>query len=122
MAISLRYFFGPSGRCSFAELKAAGATKLFAEKQSGEAARYMVASWKLLNGRKTTPALTVVEAAKQEKLTEAVLDRWVTYLSAKASETRPSLAGWRQALAGLDASKDLSADADALAVVEAAAK
>jgi DNA invertase Pin-like site-specific DNA recombinase len=35
VAISLRYFFGPSGRCSFAELKAAGATKLFAEKQSG---------------------------------------------------------------------------------------
>jgi mono/diheme cytochrome c family protein len=95
---------------------------VLAEKQSGEAARYMTAAWKLQNKRKTTPNLTVAEVAKQDKLTEVVLDRWVTYLSAKASETRPSLAGWRQALAELDASKDLSADADALAKVEAAAR
>ncbi len=93
-----------------------------AEKQSGEAAKYLVAAWKLINRRKTTPALPVGEVARPEKLTEVVLDRWVTYLTAKASETRPSLAGWRQTLAELDASKDLSADADALAKVEAAAR
>jgi mono/diheme cytochrome c family protein len=93
-----------------------------AEKQSAEAAKCLVASWKLLNRRKTTPALSVAEAAKAEKLTEATLDRWVRYLTDKASETRPSLADWRQALAGLDAGKDLSDNADALAVVEAAAR
>src|SRR5262249_1214526 len=84
--------------------------------------RYLVAAWKLQNRRKTNPALTSAEVAKEEKLKDVVLDRWVRYLAEKASEARASLAGWRQALAELDAAKDLSGNAEALAKVEAAAK
>jgi cytochrome c553 len=93
-----------------------------AEAQAGETARYMVAAWKLQERRKTNPSLAVDEAAKQEKLRDTTLDRWRRYLFDKGSESRPKLADWRKALAGLEAAKDLSADPDAIAKIATAAK
>jgi hypothetical protein len=92
-----------------------------AEGMADDTARYVLAAWKLQNARKTNPQAATADAAKKDKLRDFVLDRWVKYLFEKGSEARPTLAGWRQAVAGLDAGKDLSADAAALEKVTTAA-
>ena len=47
---------------------------------TGEIGRYMVAAWKLHRAAQEQPTLTVAEFAKQEKLHDFVLERWVSYL------------------------------------------
>jgi cytochrome c553 len=97
------------------------APAVVAEHLAQQTVLYMVAAWKLHNQRRSNPQASVAEAAAKEKLVDVVLDRWVKYLFDKGSEKRAHLAGWREALADLDAKKDLSKDAAALAKVTAAA-
>lgn len=85
-----------------------------------ETTKYMVAVWKLQNKRKSNAKLTVAEFAKQEKLNEITIDRWMNYL-AKTDE-RPFLANWRKVLAELAADQDLSQDEEAVVAVRQAAE
>jgi cytochrome c553 len=97
------------------------APALAAEHLAQQTARYMVAAWKLHNQRRGNPPVSVAEVAAKEKLVDVVLDRWVKYLFDKGSEKRAHLAGWREALADLEAKKDPSSEAAALEKVTAAA-
>ena len=89
----------------------------------GDVSRYMLAAWKLTARQRTRPASeSCRRRRKKEKLQPAILDQWTRYLFRRGSDQRPHLADWRKALAGLDANKDLSADAAAVAKVTAAAQ
>jgi hypothetical protein len=92
-----------------------------AEEQVGQVARYMVAAWKLQTRRNADPRVNAASLARAEKLQPAALNRWSRYLFLRGSDRRPHLAGWRRALVGLPANRDLSADPSALAKVTAAA-
>jgi cytochrome c553 len=97
------------------------APAVVAEHLAQQTARYMIVAWKLHSQRPGNTQTSVAEVARKEKLVNVVLDRWMKYLFDAGSEKRPHLARWREALAGLDAKKDLSNDAAALEQVTAAA-
>jgi hypothetical protein len=92
------------------------------ERTSADIARYILVAWQLQNARKTKSTLATADVAKQEKLYDFVLDRWVSYLFPKQADDRPHLAPWREMLAKLDGSKDLSKDAGAIEQVRAVAE
>jgi mono/diheme cytochrome c family protein len=92
------------------------------ERTSAEIARYIVVAWQLQNARKSKANTATADVAKQEKLYDFVLDRWVNYLFPKQADERPHLASWREMLSKFDAKKDLSKDADAIAAVRAVAE
>jgi hypothetical protein len=97
-------------------------TVCMAEGMVGESARYMVAAWKLSMARDKGSRLTTATVAAQEKLKAGTLDGWSRYLFGRGSATRAALAGWRKALSGLQAGKNLSRDPAALSAVTAAAQ
>jgi cytochrome c553 len=84
-----------------------------------DTARYLVATWKLQNLRRSKPQTSAKEIAKDEKLHDFVLDRLVKYLADKSP--RPHLDEWNKTLANLDDKKDLSGDDKALSLVKQAA-
>src|SRR5262249_23777032 len=92
------------------------------EALSRDIAHYMIAAWKVHNQRNSNARRTITDVARQEKLHDFVLDRWVTYLFPAQPDERPYLDAWRKALKSLDGSKDLSADDQALAQVDKAAQ
>jgi hypothetical protein len=93
-----------------------------AEGMAGQSARYMTAAWKLFTRRNAKPNLTAAVVAREDKLTPAILEQWNRYLFGRGKDGRPHLAGWRKALSGLNAGKDLSRDPRAVEGVVRAAK
>ena len=86
-----------------------------------EIPQYMKAAWLVLNQNKDKkndkkPA----KVAKDQKLSEVLLKRWVDYLGATgdARKSRPYLATWYDWMATQDAKKDLSNDPAALEFVQ----
>ncbi len=82
----------------------------------GDSARYLVAVWKLHNRQKSNKSVTVAQVARQERLHNLILDRWVEYLGASRGK-QPALAAWYELLKRQDPKVDLSADEAALAEV-----
>ncbi|SIO60262.1 Planctomycete cytochrome C [Singulisphaera sp. GP187] len=82
-----------------------------------QTARYMVASWKLMNRRKVEPKLQTSDVAKAEQVEPFFLDRWVKYLWPEPAVERPYLAHWLKVVAAQDKAVDLSTDSGALAQV-----
>jgi cytochrome c553 len=85
-----------------------------------ETARYLVASWKLINRRKADPKLPTEPFASKEGVEPVVLDRWLKYLTAQ--KERPVLVAWRQMLKQQASSPDLTGDAPALAEAQRTAE
>jgi cytochrome c553 len=88
------------------------------EAMTADVARYVIASWKLVNERKTNRELKLPDFAKRQKLHDFFLERWTAFLFPKGEDARPQPADWRKLIAEQDAAKDLSADKEALAAVE----
>ena len=84
--------------------------------------QYMTAAWKAINQRKIKPndKKLVARVAKEEKVSELLLKRWVDVLTAtpEVSQTRPYLSAWYQWFRTCDSQQDLSGDAAALAMVQ----
>jgi cytochrome c553 len=97
-------------------------TTRVAEGLSGETARYAVAAWKLQTRRNTNPRLNAAAIAREEKLQAPLVEGWSRYLFRRGADKRAHLAGWRKALAGIPANKDLSKDQIALYRVKVAAE
>ncbi|WP_406695516.1 PSD1 and planctomycete cytochrome C domain-containing protein [Singulisphaera sp. Ch08] len=87
-----------------------------------QTARYMVASWKLVNRRTADPKIRSSEVAKSEQLEPFFLDRWVKYLWPEQAVERPYLAHWHKLVEAQDKTIDLSADTAAVAQVTEAAR
>ncbi len=87
-----------------------------------EIPQYMTAAWKAINEQRQKPndKKLLARVAKDQKVSEVLLKRWVDYLTAPADvqQTRPYLAGWYEWLGKQDAKTDLSNDAAALASVQ----
>ena len=83
---------------------------------------YMKVAWIALNQQKGKPndKKVVARVAKDHKLSEALLKRWVDYLTApdEVQKTRPYLSAWYEWLSKQDPKQDLSTDAAALDVVQ----
>lgn len=90
----------------------------------GELPQYMTAAWKVLCSHKQkdkeNEKKLIAKIAKDQKVSELLLKRWVDYLAASVDgrQKRPYLSAWYQWMAQLDLQKDLSNDADALAKVQ----
>jgi hypothetical protein len=82
----------------------------------------MKAAWIAINQQKGKPndKKLLARVAKEQKVSEVLLKRWVDTLTAPAAaqSSRPHLAAWYEWLAKQDPQKDLSTDAAALAKVE----
>ena len=111
---------GVSNRQDMINAKAAEVDKFTTEQLTNlrrrflpETSRYLVATWKLLNLKKTNAKLTSEQFAGTEKLEALVLDRWIAYL-AKVKDP-PHLADWQNMLRQQDAHTDLSASPAAVA-------
>jgi len=92
------------------------------EKLIPEIPQYVVGAWRVMNPlkKKANEKKVVTDVAKQLKLNEDLLLRWVAYLEEKPASgavksERPYLAGWRQLKKQQDANVDLSDDKAALA-------
>lgn len=88
--------------------------------------QYMKAAWVALNQKKDrkNDKKLLEKIAKDQKVSELLLKRWVDYLTATGDvqKTRPYLAEWYEWLAKQDANKDLSGDMVALDFVQQQAK
>lgn len=88
----------------------------------GDIPQYMTAAWKAINQQKQKPNEKKIlgQVAKDQKVSEVLLKRWVDHLTAPADvqKTRPHLAAWTEWLATQNLTTDLSNDADALAAVQ----
>lgn len=86
---------------------------------------YMSAAFQAINLQKARPddKKLVARIAKEQKVSELLLKRWVDYLTASADvqKTRPYLAAWTDWLSGLDLKQDLSNDASVVARVQSLA-
>ncbi|MFO0903993.1 MAG: PSD1 and planctomycete cytochrome C domain-containing protein [Pirellulales bacterium] len=71
-------------------------------------ARSLVASWTLVNRRKSDARFPLAEAAQAEQLREPLVDAWVKYLSGDQWPSKPLLAPWKEFLASTDATHDLA--------------
>lgn len=84
--------------------------------------QYMTAAWIALNQLKDKPKDKKIFAnvAKEQKVSELLLKRWVDYLTATsdAQTSRPYLSNWYEWIGKQDAKQDLSANADARATVQ----
>ena len=96
------------------------------EKLIPEIPQYVVGAWRVMNPlkKKANEKKVVTDVAKQLKLNEDLLRRWVAYLEEKpdsgaVKSERPYLAGWRELRKQQDANADLSDDKAALAAVTA---
>ncbi|HWE35629.1 MAG TPA: PSD1 and planctomycete cytochrome C domain-containing protein [Isosphaeraceae bacterium] len=94
----------------------------WSEAATADTAKYMVASWSLVNRRRAHPKLATAEFAKGEGVEALFLDRWVKFLFPEKDADRPHLARWRAVIAGQDKAKDLSGDESAKAEVAEAAR
>ena len=87
-----------------------------------EIPQYWTAAWKAINHQRTKPddKQLIERIAKEEKLSELLLKRWVDYLNAPADvrQQRPSLSAWNEWVSRSDSKQDLSGDAAALAAVQ----
>ncbi len=86
-----------------------------------DTARYMVATWKLNNRRKTNPKVSVEQVATSENLVSVVLERWLKYLKEtqeNGGNNRPQLADWKRMVQQEDAKTDLSSNEAALIEVK----
>jgi len=83
---------------------------------------YMKTAWKALNQQKAKPnnKKLLARIAKDEKVSELLLKRWMDYLAAQGElqKNRPYLAAWYELFDRQDPKLDLSNDAAALASVE----
>lgn len=83
---------------------------------------YMKAAWVGLNQQKEKPndKKVLARVAKDQKVNEVLLKRWIDYLNApvEVQKTRPYLAAWYEWFGKQDPKQDLSGDAAALAVVQ----
>ena len=96
------------------------------EKLIPEIPQYVVGAWRVMNPlkKKANEKKVVTDVAKQLKLNEDLLRRWVAYLEEKpesgaVKSERPYLDGWRELRRLQDANADLSDDKAALAAVTA---
>ncbi len=96
------------------------------EKLIPEIPQYVVGAWRVMNPlkKKANEKKVVSDVAKQLKLNEDLLRRWVAYLDEKpesgaVKSERPYLDGWRALRKQQDANIDLSDDKTALAAVTA---
>ncbi|MDB5346729.1 MAG: hypothetical protein JWP89_5106 [Schlesneria sp.] len=84
--------------------------------------QYMTAAWMAINQQKQKPdnKKVLAKIAKDQKVSEVLLKRWVDHLSAAAEvqKTRPHLNGWSEWFAKQDLKTDLSNDAEALATIQ----
>ena len=100
-----------------------------------QAAKYALAAWKLQNKHKglrssdqLAAAFAIVNSklaaamiAKEAGLGEFAVEAWAKFLSGDNVQKKPYLAAWKDAVAAQDAKTDLSADAAALAAIQAIA-
>ncbi|AGA27139.1 DUF1553 domain-containing protein [Singulisphaera acidiphila] len=98
------------------------ASTRLSEELVSQTARYMVASWKLVNRRKVEPTLRTASVAKAEQVEAFFLDRWVKYLWPEQAVERPYFARWHKVVDAQDKAVDLSADSVAVAQVTEAAR
>ncbi len=96
------------------------------EKLIPEIPQYVAGAWRVMNPlkKKANEKKVVTDVAKQMKLNEDLLRRWVAYLEEKpesgaVKSERPYLDGWRELKKQQDANVDLSNDKAALAAVTA---
>ena len=96
------------------------------EKLIPEIPQYVVGAWRVMNPlkKKANEKKVVTDVAKQLKLNEDLLRRWVAYLEEKpesgaVKSERPYLDGWRELRKQQDANVDLSDNKAALAAVGA---
>ena len=96
------------------------------EKLTPEIPQYVVGAWRVLNPlkKKANEKTVVTDVAKQLKLNEDLLRRWVAYLEEKpdsgaVNSDRPYLDGWRELRKQQDPNVDLSDDKASLAAVTA---
>ena len=84
--------------------------------------QYMTTAWKAINLQRVKPKdkKLLARVAKDEKVSELLLNRWVDYLTAAAEiqKTRPYLSAWYEWFGKQDSKQDLSSDAAALAAVQ----
>ncbi len=89
-----------------------------------EISKYVVGAWQVMQRAKSSnEKKALAEIAKQTKLNDELLKRWVAYLEEKADSgavkaDRPYLANWRKLRSEEDKKKDLSADDAALGAVK----
>ncbi len=96
------------------------------EKLIPEIPQYVVGAWRVMNPlkKKANENKVITDVAKQMKLNEDLLRRWVAYLEEKpesgaVKSERPYLDGWRELKKQQDANVDLTDDKAALATVTA---
>ena len=83
--------------------------------------QYMTAAWKAINEQRKKPndKKLVARVAKEQKVSEVLLQRWVEYLTAPADPAkRPHLAAWYEWYGKQDPKMDLSGDVEALVAVQ----
>ena len=89
------------------------AAKTVAGTLTPDIARYILAVAKLETGRKAKPDLSFGEVAKNEKLHDFILERWVKHLSNESKGKIPELDRWfvlRDKLVNVSAADELLAD------------
>ncbi len=91
------------------------------EAWSASLAKQLVASWTVLNKRKTDGGFAVAELAKAESLPPIVLENWLKLLASDQLAKKPLLKPWQELIAAQDPKIDLSADAAARSAAEVAA-
>jgi hypothetical protein len=92
------------------------------ESLAGQTGKYAVAAWKLQNKRKLDEKFATETIAKEADLREFVVEAWAKFLSGDNVQKKPYLAAWKDAAAAQDVKTDLSADATALAAIQAVAE
>lgn len=107
----------------------AGESKTVRPQLVGEVAEYIVSAWKVINlQKKNAKDKKVFErTAREDKLNQELLKRWVAYLQEKPASgavksERPYLDAWRTLVKQQDPKQDLSKDQDAVADVHAVAE
>jgi hypothetical protein len=87
-----------------------------------EIPQYMTSAWKAVNQQRQKPndKKLLAKVAKEQKVSELLLKRWVDYLTAPADvqKTRPYLTAWYEWFGKQDAKMDLSNDKASLDSVQ----